>query len=1755
MLKKKINKKAAVLTLGVLIAGVPILSTLISTANKDSIAKSSANNNVSMIATQESTDYAGSHSRLGPVSPVIKTPYINNPPGLRDNCSEQSIKEWIMLNKDSVFDTRDKNHWQNWWVQIDGGTFEWHRDKFYVVLHNCQLAPGPGDMYNARSNPFTLYFFNIDTHHISTKEKLNKVAVSQWFFSDYKKTTSVEEIVDNKFVWRRNLEAALVGDPNCWLYFFDQRGRSPKDNVPLNELVYPDVQAFPTINGVNLGIDSNLLQDWFIDGPALKIVDFWQKVDTPTTLVIKVKWNACWWYENGVMMGQKGVTNNINAPEWEIELNGFIEKGKTTIVYKPVSVFGTSLATQYVTDITLDDVKAFMRSQINYSKVIGNLPSDFGPDNINVTSISTPDKKAGTLDFSFTLNNYYDDAGIKQTGTSKPFSSQLNGFKPLLPSNCLATVPVTDDQIHFLYVSEVTDQQITDFVTFNMNTIFRNLPTGAAISGAINITERNYAKGTITITCKTDKWFNTSLDLIDNVSEIPLQQIILTDFTHKNTTDSQTTVVSDYTVRKPLNEYYVDEVNLTDVKEQIEKNYSSFITNTPVGFNFDTDVVLGEFPTITYEDKTSGSISLPVTLKKYVNDAGLYIAGDKTVTIKVNGFVKKAPTVIPPTFSVAGSKFANNYVSAVNIENTKQFIIDHADQIFENLPKDADVSKDLTIDEIVSRDYNKGIVNIKLTLAKTLNDKLVEEAKTATMALTGFRNLDGSEAGATATIPDYVIYQPGLSDKFICDIDNTTLIDYLKDNYKSYLKFYPYDLTSADVSVTIDDSVKNDKNNRLLGELPVKIGLTKYIDETGMYIETSTPKEFNLVVHGFKKVEPTILKVPFISVNDTLLRLKYANQVTTQDAMDVFGSLYPKLFNCLPDPFNPSTDIEVTNLSDLNYNDGSIKVTFNVKKWWSTDATVIEKNDQSIIFTGLRTPYDKGRTQISPEVPINGEFIDKYVNEIDKASLESWINDNKSKFAINLPEGISPNDITVEVSANYLDNPQNLLDGKIPTTVTVNKWIDAGGMYNDTPPMTGRCDITGFRKVIPSSFNDRVSVNTSNLIRSYVSEVSDDDIINFVRNNITNIFENLPKSFDPNADVTLVEAFDKNYNDGTMKVKLNVSKWFDKTAQLVEKNNIVVTLFDFKNPKTEGQPTGKTTVHPSINVTDPLAAEYLIDADNAQIIEWMYDNYKSYIDFIPAGFDPRQDMELSVGSDKTITANKMDGQVSVNINLKKWIDTNGQFIENRVQPYVIMLKGFTPMAPSKFLKEGSPFDITGPGIADNALRAKNPYEVTAQDIKQLIINNKNSLFENLNKEPNYLQNNLSVEIQNSQSSAGTLTAELTFTKWINADCNYETKVISQQFSAFKTFDYTTKLQSAVVSDKYGDIMFLEPSQIKKDPMANKDFIDFLKDNVLVNKGDDIQITAIDIGTTDDEVGRMQINSITTINSWNKDHNIMKDPVQITGIDIFITGFKHPPTTIRNKGMFNGRDDIMASQVSANDIREGIIANPNDVFINLPKDINSINLQVTITNCDKFMGKIFADITMDKTLDESGNIVNKPALFKMVISGFKLSKQTYLKSSSVALPKELSDTYASTIVKNLGSGNAIDNSVKTYIINNMIVNKPDSLTIAQIIIKSNDVEYDDEAGIIMISKVTLTNWTNDQGTIQTSPQDITTADGSTADIQGFLHNVPFLESDIMKWVIYVTSGATIVLIPVVIYAIVRRIKSYKNRWKDKLEAEM
>ncbi len=969
------------------------------------------------------------------------------------------------------------------------------------------------------------------------------------------------------------------------------------------------------------------------------------------------------------------------------------------------------------------------------------------------------------------------------------------------------------------------------------------------------------------------------------------------------------------------------------------------------------------------------------------------------------------------------NEWKNLYSDAINRNNIVQYIQQHQDLFFKNVPTD------FTPEDIVIVGYNPnrdaGLVRVNIGLKKYFNDKAIEVNDAGTNFTKEF-NFVGFEKRNTRLKNDgnFVFSDLYVGDPFdledIKKINSESLKDLIIEKKSEIFIDAPDNITPATLSKWSYNAIYAE------GKLVINFNLTNALPNA---------KDFVVTITGFKEKETRINAAEFALGDKSIPSAAETEFTIKQKILDNKSTIFTNL-----PTINNWKLINNLRVEDVNTNVvGEVTFTLKLSRVYTKDGT--EKISQQVKFTGYRT---QGITTTCESGKLIGasKIFASSINRTSLGELKVLI------ASSNIIKNTN-NDIKVTPSAITLSGIKdaNDLTGEITVTITV----DSNTAWEEGRPQEKvftDIRLSGFqtRNATQWAANDTITDNVT-FRNEYANDCNNNKLQKYIFAYQDKFFSYAPETLQE-SDIEILEPVRDNEN-GVITFNLSLKVYYNSTDGILTRNEdqsfkkqFIINGFDTRNTQL-ASPTGEYQYSDLWNKAPVTLDDITIDEYRTVIAKKYTTIFKEYPDTVVK--DNIQDIRIT-------SKNPVTGVVKLGFELVNARPTQKHFD--------ITITGFKEKI-TDFKSET--FYFGDPAIANK--------QITDTWIKNELIKHKEDVFKNLPTFNFALEDNIRVVFnpETDTSTPGSVTCQVILSNVYRPEGVNGVGELSRTITieGFKTIGLTTSITQdpLPVLDGFRDVFASDIDIVDSD--TTKLINAIIKSDSITNIVSGKRLTTEDIElsnvtNTNDINGSITLtvtikNKKAWINGQEQETRSFEN-VTFTGFNTRLATKWSPDTEINEPYLFK---NIYANTYTAEMIHRYVTSYPNKFYLNTPilEPTDVVIFPETI-KADNEAGRLEFVIGLKKYYDPNNGgllTIDEKAQFKhtFVLTGFD-TRNTKLRNNGIFRYSELNP---SGVAPSLDEASIDNNYFKEKMIlrnvNNIFIDAPDQISAENINIQTVD----------------------------------------------------------------------------------------------------
>lgn len=1268
------------------------------------------------------------------------------------------------------------------------------------------------------------------------------------------------------------------------------------------------------------------------------------------------------------------------------------------------------------------------------------IPNDFSIDNIiinknslNETSISYSNIQ-GSITMNLSILNYYNSQGLIEKDFPKNTNSfTIYGFKTVRETIIKSNFNLPSEEISNTLATTIKNDELKVKLIKNISSFASYYPTSSDPTD-----KRKFVLETVDIQKNSQNNIIGSLaakigyrNYYDPLGELK------TTIGYKNVRINgfkkvdPTTLNSEFLV-EGKEDILASNESLLQLKNIVMQNKDKLIQNLPNNV-LDSDIDVKFDPFKPYLNSL-GEVYLIIELYKYYDQSGQLIDIKKdnsggyqplSQIVVFKGYRKISQTSIKSSIIVLNyeeengniNKIADKIPSDITTTELRNYIFDQKESIITSIPEKFTIN-DIIISELMPTN-NKGTINAKISL-KTYYDQNSELQTPATaqplkqsIIFEGFKRISESTWVKSVLFldsPDAKLIPPHL-------VNYKTFISYILNN--NMLQNLPSSFNPLTDILHGDENSFTVKNN-LDGYLTGTIKLKKYYSSNGNVVDSSLgiypPLEQSVTIYGFKHIKPTNVLNYFKYSSSNLLASK-ENPDNLLNFIKINSSLF--IENPVVD-FNPNTQIIKLEIDSYDDIAGTLNVSIIINNYYDNYGNIIfidEYNPSSIAkLKKWKITFD-GYNKIIPTQISNSLLTknsDKLASIQTNEEVKKIIYDERATLFLNLPEGgIKIDDIIVEIITS------NNLTGTLFIKLFLKKYINSLGntiiATSKDQYLQNTINIEGFKKISSTIISDEFNISESESLNLKLpTSITKKEIIDIIINNQKWLVSNSPILLDRSnfTEANIISTIPNNIT-GKLIVKIAINDYYSQSGSLINAKVEDGPLYNplIGNISLEGFKTNNKTI----------AISFLTLSNDYEkfLPQFYYNDYKAVHETIFNNKDiiftnlPSEVVKNDIVIAST-DYNNIKGQVTVNFQLKKYYNNNGNLTvgvnSDTYKTFTIILAGFKKTIQTIWNNNINLLNEDKLTATEFSIKNKNFTEVLFNNRKSFIQNIPDDFTANnfiINSEP-IIDDSLgkifiSYSVDNYYDSNGTLI--------VGEQSDLKNVIITgltpiEKTSFINENNISNTSTKGLASEIFKSVLQEQSYNIlNKFVFDNKDLYleNYIKDESIFNL-DDIKTSSLRVN---------DINGTITFKLQIKDYYTETAELNSNWSEVnYMTtsGFqKNSPTRIAGVGLSKGVDvngiitgnsiDIKIGNINQTpqEYLESLNVNFYNSILQLlnsnlenEKDINTIiSIISDPTSVSNTMGSFLIEVNIENYYNnQDGTLVSNPTKFLITISGFK-----------------------------------------------------------------------------------------------------------------------------------------------------------------------
>lgn len=572
-------------------------------------------------------------------------------------------------------------------------------------------------------------------------------------------------------------------------------------------------------------------------------------------------------------------------------------------------------------------------------------------------------------------------------------------------------------------------------------------------------------------------------------------------------------------------------------------------------------------------------------------------------------------------------------------------------------------------------------------------------------------------------------------------------------------------------------------------------------------------------------------------------------------------------------------------------------------------------------------------------------------------------NDELKQFIFdNLIQNKAPSTTVSNIINISFGTASNIEGTLVVNSITLDRYQDSNGkVHTGAQVFTGDIKLTGFQVRTQTTFdNSNINVNSDHQLNTKTTDnITESEIENFIWTNKNEYFSNLPPSF-ALSDIDVVFGT-KKPSIGEIEITIFLNKYYDSNGIEQSINHGMQFSSKVVGLVAEDKATSFSALKTSVvgtNLTNTSPTN--IDSSNSDLKTFVVNNL---LINKPSNFTASNITSISI-SEK----NNLDGTLRINdITINKYLNSDGVLVnDTKIIPANIKISGFKVTGETSL---DSSIDIS----RISSLNSLNTTEVSDNDIKDALFENKNSFFSNL--PPSFASNDISVSVIDKFSSEGKIIVDVSITKYYDSN-GVEKTSPAKEFTSISIFGFQKLNQKTqVITNGENNISNTSLSQIIPQNIepTNVELKKYIADNLVINKPADFSyenIVSLRILNFNNIEGTITIDNLVLNNTFNENGGLVQSQTDFN-TSFTISGFKtvEPTKQITSKFNDSSFSDVNINNVTDEQIKQIVFDNLTNIISGLPEGIGMDNLNVVVSR--KQNGTIYLSCQLNAYYDSQG----------------------------------------------------------------------------------------------------------------------------------------------------------------------------------------
>ncbi len=402
---------------------------------------------------------------------------------------------------------------------------------------------------------------------------------------------------------------------------------------------------------------------------------------------------------------------------------------------------------------------------------------------------------------------------------------------------------------------------------------------------------------------------------------------------------------------------------------------------------------------------------------------------------------------------------------------------------------------------------------------------------TLTMTATGFHLYE------TARAAEEFKCKPEWVNHSVAEITENQVIEYILQNASTFITDLPVNFqVGTDIyGFNIEDNIQESSKN-------ISFTLKGYVDENHNYNSGTINISFKMT--GFAESKTTTILDTYDVTG--IWQEKIATEISQAEVEQWFKKNYQLVLKDTPIGFDPERNIQNFSISEVNNNEGSMKINFSTNKYFNEIGQLIEDKEKQF-STKLTNIHISQTLNLMDKKKWNVKSIwpDLATGQVTDEMILEYIRGHVNEFFYSLPYEFNP-----ETEIHTVNTITEAADTGTKTfTITLSRAIRRDPEYGKDNIIRNQLmtiNAEGFLitfNTLPNPIHDydanRSSFFNQMFTNRTLNEISQAELKTFIFKNISVFFSNPPKELTEDNLVTEFSAFRPADGIFTVKMKLN----------------------------------------------------------------------------------------------------------------------------------------------------------------------------------------------------------------------------------------------------------------------------------------------------------------------------------------------------------------------------------------------------------------------------------------------------------------------------------------------------------------------------------------------------------------------------------------------------------------------------------------